>query len=563
MSFITAQQAKLDIELVPKEKRLKIRKCNGRLNPGKTQREPTFQVILDALALTPCYSAFLTTADVPEGYMHQFWDSIQKHDTSYRFRLDKKKKLYLNLETFRDIFQICPRVHGQDFDELPTDEVIISLSGNTSGLDKLRLSRAQILWGMYYKKNVDYVELLWEYFTYQIDNKVSPEEPTRKLKRVKRLAKKSMNAPTAGVVLRDTPMMSLSKKKEKMIVEKRKGIELLSEVALTEEAYDSGDDNTQSNKEKGSDSDHETDGNETGSESDQEENEEEVEDDEEEKEDEFVKTLSNYKSTDDEDETNEESKVKDNAEGDEDKGMDYTTNQFDDDVDVRLNEPVNNDEGFIQKEVHVYHEVPSNQTPILLTILVLVITESSPVYTTIITQSLLYFTPPPPQSTPTPPPTTEASNPLSALLNFTSVFHFNNRVLALEKEVTKLKKDDLLSTQVTALLDEHLDTRLGATGDEFMSYRSTSITATITKQVKIQLPQILPKEVSNFAPLVIKSMVNESLQHAVLAKETSQPKSTYEAAALLTEFELKKILIDKIDESQSYLIATEHRECYY
>ncbi|GJU95974.1 hypothetical protein Tco_1320730 [Tanacetum coccineum] len=87
MSSITAQQAKLDLELVPKEKRLEIGKCNRRINPGKTQREPTFQVVSDALALTPCYSAFLTTRDVPE---------------------------------------ICPRVHGQDFDELPTDEVIVS-----------------------------------------------------------------------------------------------------------------------------------------------------------------------------------------------------------------------------------------------------------------------------------------------------------------------------------------------------------------------------------------------------------------------------------------------------
>ncbi|GJY91025.1 hypothetical protein Tco_0506221 [Tanacetum coccineum] len=65
---------------------------------------------------------------------------------------------------------------------------------------------------------------------------VSPEEPTRKSKRVKRPAKKSNNAPTAGVVIRDTHMMSLSKKKEKMTVEKRKGIDLLSEVALTDEA---------------------------------------------------------------------------------------------------------------------------------------------------------------------------------------------------------------------------------------------------------------------------------------------------------------------------------------
>ncbi|GKB85486.1 hypothetical protein Tco_0957758, partial [Tanacetum coccineum] len=66
MSSITAQQAKLDLELVPKEKRLEIRKCNKRLNPRKIQRKPTFQVVLDTLALTPCYSAVLITADVPE-----------------------------------------------------------------------------------------------------------------------------------------------------------------------------------------------------------------------------------------------------------------------------------------------------------------------------------------------------------------------------------------------------------------------------------------------------------------------------------------------------------------
>ncbi|GJY47487.1 hypothetical protein Tco_0436550 [Tanacetum coccineum] len=95
-----------------------------------------------------------------------------------------------------------------------------------------------------------------------------------------------------------------------------------------------------------------------------------------------------------------------------------------------------------------------------------------------------------------------------------------------------------------------------------MSYLSASIIARITKQVKNQLPQILPKEGSNFAPPVIQIMVTESLEHAVLAKKSSQPKSTYKAASSLIEFELKKILIDKMDESQSYLTAPEHRECY-
>ncbi|GJV32794.1 hypothetical protein Tco_1393194 [Tanacetum coccineum] len=172
MSSITAQQTKLDLELVPKENRLDIRKCNGRIPRGLTLREPTFQVILDVIALTSCYPAFLITADVPEVYMHPM---LQKS-----FKLDKKKRFKLTLEVFRDIFQICPRVQGRDFNPLPSEEDTMSflrelthtveinsfndvvvdqmhpwrtfaalinrgLSGKTSGLDKLRLSRAQIL----------------------------------------------------------------------------------------------------------------------------------------------------------------------------------------------------------------------------------------------------------------------------------------------------------------------------------------------------------------------------------------------------------------------------------
>ncbi|GJU30324.1 hypothetical protein Tco_1173913, partial [Tanacetum coccineum] len=92
-----------------------------------------------------------------------------------------------------------------------------------------------------------------------------------------------------------------------------------------------------------SNSEHETDENESGSESHQEENEEEIKDDEE-KEDEFVKTSCN--DTDDEDEP----KIIYKTKGDEDEGIDYATNQFDDDVNVRLNEPVDTDEGLIQKD---------------------------------------------------------------------------------------------------------------------------------------------------------------------------------------------------------------------
>ncbi|GJY66458.1 hypothetical protein Tco_0468696 [Tanacetum coccineum] len=419
----------------------------------------------------------------------------------------------------------------------------------------------------------------------------------KKSKRVKRSAKKYTKAPAGGVVIRETPEMPLSKNKKKVNVARGKGIKLLSDVALTEEAQyeevqrkslrdfhktnpsgsgtitktassaanikssvtnegtgvkpgvpdvteeesskskaetwgnnedgnnneqdsksegseeenDSEDKNTQSDNEKGSDSKHESDENKSDSESDHQENEEEDKDDDEEEEDEFVKTLSNNSNDED------EAKINDKAEGDEDEEMDYTTSQLYDDKDIRLNEPVQADDETIQKEgtdaestniqlgnenpkisqviedahvtlstvakktevsvtssshssdlaakflnfsdiphtyaeivspmdVYVYHEVPSKQTPTLLTVPVLVITESSPIYSTIIPQSIPYFTPPPPQSTPIPPPITKATNHPSTLSDFASVFQFNNRVITLEKEVVELKKDDPLKT---------------------------------------------------------------------------------------------------------------------
>ncbi|GJZ78758.1 hypothetical protein Tco_0643595 [Tanacetum coccineum] len=67
---------------------------------------------------------------------------------------------------------------------------------------------------------------------------------------------------------------------------------------------------------------------------------------------------------------------------------------------------------------------------------------------------------------------------------------------------------------------------------------------------------------SNFTPPEIQHMVTESLEHVVLANESSQPQSSYEVASTLTEFKLKKVLINKMDKSESYLAAPEHRECY-
>ncbi|GKC31088.1 hypothetical protein Tco_1038382 [Tanacetum coccineum] len=149
------------------------------------------------MVLTPCYHAFLITAEVPQVYMHQFWNTIHKiKDTNaYRFKLDKKK-FQVNTDVFHKILQICPRLPNQAFVVTPSEEELVTfiqelgyygkcdmlsaihtkqmhqpwrtfvaiinrcISGKTTRLDRLMESRAQILWGMYNNKNVDYVALL-------------------------------------------------------------------------------------------------------------------------------------------------------------------------------------------------------------------------------------------------------------------------------------------------------------------------------------------------------------------------------------------------------------------
>ncbi|GJZ11032.1 hypothetical protein Tco_0545791, partial [Tanacetum coccineum] len=363
------------------------------------------------------------------------------------------------------------------------------------------------------------------------------EELVQKGKRVKRSAKKSSTTPAAGIVFRETLVKTKSTGKEKVdvsrgkVAEKPPNVEKITPTVTSERTgHKPGvpdvteDDSTESESESW-------------------EQDEESDDDNQE-----------------EEEVDQENEFEDDEiESDEDKGRDDTTDQFDDDVDARLEEPTQTEttqeqvvddahvtittvtkktevpitsssrssdlaskflnfsdipqtdvEIVYPLDVHVHHEILRSQAPTLLTIPVSVITESSPSFV---------------------------------------------------DEVAKLKKDPL-HTQVTTLVDEHLETRLGETREEFMNFLSESLTARIKEQVKDQLPQILPKEVSNFAPPVIEKLIKESRDEVTLGKVSSKPQSTYEATSTHTEFELKKILLDKMKKSESYLTAPEHRDCY-
>ncbi|GKG50771.1 hypothetical protein Tco_0538895, partial [Tanacetum coccineum] len=64
----------------------------------------------------------------------------------------------------------------------------------------------------------------------------SPKEPTQKGKRVKRLAKKATTALTTSVIIRDMPVMSVSKKNAPAKTNRGKGTELLLDAVLLEDA---------------------------------------------------------------------------------------------------------------------------------------------------------------------------------------------------------------------------------------------------------------------------------------------------------------------------------------
>ncbi|GJZ38675.1 hypothetical protein Tco_0585238 [Tanacetum coccineum] len=400
MTTTAAQQVVLDNTLVPLKKRVKIGKCNMRIDLVKTQKQPTYQVVLDSLALTTCYPTFLITVDVQEIYMHQFWFTINKKDsTSYRFKIDKKK-FTLNMKVFMEIFQIITQ------DEKETQETFFSLKEENS-----------------------------------------------------------CQCRSTSVRIRDTPSVSVSNTKAPTKVARSKGIELLSDAALLEEAqlkkalkrskrettiHQAGDSSEGANfKSKAILLEAKTN------------------DDEEETEDEFVHTPPNYVPTDDE--TNDESndvteevyerineelygdvniRLTDAKPDDEDKGDKEMTN-----AEIKDDEHENvNQEGVVvfMLDINVQHEVPRTLT--LLTIPVSIIPEHNVInpsetvttaLATTISSLLTSLFPHLQQSTPIPTPTTiEATTSNIVVSKSETLAALRLRVTYLEKDVKELKDVD-------------------------------------------------------------------------------------------------------------------------
>nr|GFB16369.1 hypothetical protein [Tanacetum cinerariifolium] len=120
MATTIEQQVALDEALVPSTKRLRIGKSNFRLPSDIQSKESTMFLGHSA--------QIRTLTDVNINKLFQLWRS------------------------FGAVINKC-------------------LTGKSSGFDSFRLSQAQILWGLYHSRNIDYAFLIWEDFVYQVEHK--------------------------------------------------------------------------------------------------------------------------------------------------------------------------------------------------------------------------------------------------------------------------------------------------------------------------------------------------------------------------------------------------------
>nr|GFB70307.1 hypothetical protein [Tanacetum cinerariifolium] len=164
------------------------------------------QVALDESLVPSTQRLRIRRTDVPEIYMQEFWATAKLHHNSIRFKIDTKKSI-IDLEAFREMLHISPRIPNLSFAELPTEEEILDflrflghsheiryltdvnvnklyqpwrsfasvinkrLTGKSSGVDSFRLSQAQMLCGFYHRINIDFAYLIWEDFVYQVEHK--------------------------------------------------------------------------------------------------------------------------------------------------------------------------------------------------------------------------------------------------------------------------------------------------------------------------------------------------------------------------------------------------------
>ncbi|GJU66267.1 hypothetical protein Tco_1252526 [Tanacetum coccineum] len=296
--------------------------------------------------------------------------------------------------------------------------------------------------------------------------------------------------------------------------------------------------------------------------------EEQAEDDEDEEEisNQLVRTPSDYQPSDESEKQNDDDTVKDSEE---DKEGDQTNvNLEGGDVDMTEADTTKETEDahFINPTMdegidsiltpHTESTTPVN-VPISVGTETLVIPSTIPLPPFPVTQL----------SQQTPVTTTITTNPSITpppIPDFASLFNFDQRLTALESDLSKLKQSNPFAKAISfipGIVDEFLHSKMKEVVDmaiqlksdklreeaqaenlEFLNSLDSSMQKLIKEQVKSQTSKIKSK---------VEKYVTESLGAEVLIRFTNPPQTSYIIASSLSELELKKILMDKMEENKS------------
>nr|GEW40229.1 retrovirus-related Pol polyprotein from transposon TNT 1-94 [Tanacetum cinerariifolium] len=518
----------------------------SRLSTTFKPKEHTFQVALDVLSLTPFYQAFLISASVPAIYMHEFWATICPNLPGQKFMdspfeeeilaFIKKLGYYGNMKSLSDSkVETVPQPWR-------TFRTIINkcLSGKVTGNDLLRLSQAQIIWGMYYQKNVDYVYLLWEDLVYQIENKEAKKN-------------KDMYYPRFTKVIINHIMskyQSISRRNKESDAYKTyydfatgKVIPKPNDDEDDDQDDDNADDEEDDDQDDDNDDDEDHDGQDDDNEQtksdnngddfvhpklytfDEEERYEKKLDEEENGFDQRFYTPSHFKSTDN-------------------KAYDEVT-QGDNVEEEKLDEEKTNKEEEVNE---VYNDVNINLEGRVTRMTDALLAKSSSISSGFISKML------------NPNPDTD-------------------RVKALEDDFSKFKKTNLFAEAVSSILgivDTYLANKMNeavktavqlqsdslrdeaqAENKDFINKLDENIKKIIKEQVKVQVKE----QVSNILPR-IKKLVNEQLEADILTRSSNEAKTSHSVAANLYELKPMKILIDKIKSNKSIHRSIQQKTLY-
>nr|GFB62426.1 hypothetical protein [Tanacetum cinerariifolium] len=177
------------------------------------------------------------------------------------------------------------------------------------------------------------------------------------------------------------------------------------------------------------------------------------------------------------------------------------------------------------------------------------------------------------------PPTTIPSIILKNLPTFNSAFHFDERLRSLETTFFEYRQTNPFVDAVSAIPDivhqymtqqmmkavqeavqiqtDRLQDSLQRENDEFLCNIDENmkkiIKGHVKSQVKEQVSRILPR---------IEESVNATLEAEVLTRSSHSSRTSYAIAADLSEMELKKILIEKMEGKKSIQRSDEQRNLY-